>query len=437
MKNPEWITDQFLQAYLQYTEHTEPPKMFHIWAALSGIAACMSRHVWLETGIGNMYGNMYVLLVGPPGTRKSTAINLAVALMRDNTQVKFAPEDTSGQRQGLIAAMVGEEDTLDADLAMLDVADEITQITMLGKIPMSLNSADVHSMHVVASEFGIFIGQNNLDLTRFLLKMWDGENYTYRLKTSECNLQNPLLNLIGGTTPTEISTLLPPEAMGQGFMSRIILTYSPNKYKKLPLSKVKLDVKIKPKLVEVYTWVSNAMQGPMTMSSEAESYLDSIYMDDIRIQDSRFIYYTERRHTHLLKLCMALAAANKRYVVELCDAEQAEAILSYTEESMPEALGEYGLSPLATAKQRMAEFIQHAKGPVTDRVLWIVMQRDIKLIDFRNALSEMINAGKIIQIDTKLGKAFIYNDATYQAIDALAEDSVESSVDDWEMTSDE
>jgi len=422
---PEWVSHDFLRLYLQYTEFTEPPQMMHLWSAVCGISACLGRKCKLDVHLGDMFPNMYVLLVGPPGTRKSTAINTMTKFLRKETEVQFAPDDTSGQRQGLIAAMqTADEEELKDELDLLDGLGFDEQMEKLKNVKVKVNHANRHHMFIAASEFGSFLGQNNLALTRFLIKMWDGETYTYQLKKSKVELEEGLLTMIGGTTATDISMLLPPEAIGQGFMSRIILVYEAKKSRRIPPSKAGVKPELYDAIAERFR-EADKMEGVFTFSKIAAELSDEIYMQDSRINDTRFIYYAERRHTHLLKLACCLAAARGSMEIDEIDIDQAELMLSITEETMPEALGEYGLSPLASAKQKLLEFIQHANGPVTDRVLWLVMQRDMRMVDFRNSLAEMINANKIISIKTKNGMAFLYNDKLQEAIELLSEEPLE------------
>ena len=428
-KEFSWIENEFLFNYLRYTTNVESPRLMHLWAALSGIAATIGRRARINLGIGNLYPNLYVLLVGPPGTRKSTAINTMLRFVKEETKTQIAPDDTSGQRQGLIAALKGaEDDDWKDQVDLLDNTDAVDRVVEhVSDLEMSINDANKHHMYIVASEFGSFLGQNNLALTRFLVKMWDGEDYVYQLKNSKHVLRNALLNMIGGTTSTDIATLLPPEAIGQGFMSRIILIYEARKQRRIPPSKAGVDDNYYEAIAAVFR-EADQMHGMFELSNAANELSDHLYMQDVKINDTRFIYYSERRHTHLLKLSAVLAATRGTMTIEPADIEQADILLSVTEESMPDALGEYGLSPIAAAKQKMLEFIQHANGPVTDRVLWLVMNRDMRLVDFHNALSEMINAGKIIAVDTRNGKAFVYNDRIQEAVAALAEESIEDLI---------
>lgn len=399
------LTNPFVRAHLEYVAQTEPPAEFHAWAAISCMSACMGRHLWTEDGLGRLHGNLYVLLVGPPATRKSTALKLAVRVMQQYTDVRFTPDDTGGQRQGLIQAFI-EHDEEDADesenvsetaaaiAAAASSLDTITNAhTTLGRME------DRHALFAFASEFGIFIGQNNLDFTRFLIKIYDGENYEYKLRAHKAVLRDPILALAGGTTPDDMAVLLPPEAMGQGFTSRIILVYAPTKGRQVPPSQIHLDDTWLDTLSAAYrrTWYD--MHGEMSWAADAAKILDRLYLQGCKIEDTRFIYYAERRFTHLRKVAMTLAAARGSMQITLNDVLDAQLLLQSAEHRMPEALGEYGLSPVAVAKQKLLEYLRHADEPVSERVLWAIMQRDVKLIDFNNMLGALVAADKITAVD--------------------------------------
>lgn len=404
------MQNSFLQEYLEYVEETETPRIMHVWAALSGVGACLGRRVQLPFGITDIYANMFVLLVGPPGVRKSTAINLMQKRLRAATKVRFAPEDTAGARQGLIIALENKDEEADEkDKIELEAAAATLDLETLNGYNITIDSRDAHVMFAVASEFSSFIGYGSREMATFLNKMWDGESYDYKIRTVRHLLHNPLLSVIGGTTPTDIAAALPSSAIGHGFTSRIILVHANKKYKKVPRPP-KLDRKIEKSIDTTFSYLSNTFDGDMKETSAAAELIDELYDVEIKLNDPRFIYYVDRRQQHLLKLSVILAAARRSKSIEKLDIEEANLILTYTEKFMPDALGEFGLSPLSTAKQKMLEFIQHANGPVTTDILWAVMNRDMKTIDFRNSLAELVNSGKIMEAHTSQGQAYIYID---------------------------
>ena len=401
-----------MDLYLQYVEDTESPRIFHIWSALSGVAACLGRRVYFPFGIGPIYGNMYVLLVGPPAVKKSTSINIMSRLLSSATSIKFAPDDTSGKRQGLIKEMEGidtddEEEQLNGEIhAAINAVDFENQ---LGKINIQIpDHRDKHTLYVTASEFNTFIGHNQLDMITFLTKMYDGEAYRYRIKNERSILSDPLINLLAGTTPTNIASALPPESVGQGFTSRIILVFGNKKHRSIPRPSP-LSASLGQEIEETFNWINYNLEGPMEETDKASKYLDELYEDLPKFNDPRFVYYTERRHIHLIKLSMCMAAARRTNKIEYEDVDAAISLLKATEISMPDALGEFGLSPLSAAKQKMVEFIRSANGPVPAGILWQVMQRDMKHLDFQNSLSDLTNSGKIIQANSeRFGVVYIF-----------------------------
>ena len=71
-KAGDWI-----ESFLKLTENTEPPKLYRKWTAISTLASAMRRKCALNWGnVGNFYPNMYIILVGPSGARKTTAMRL-------------------------------------------------------------------------------------------------------------------------------------------------------------------------------------------------------------------------------------------------------------------------------------------------------------------------------------------------------------------------
>lgn len=414
------LNHEFLDTYLEYVEDTESPRIFHIWCAIGGVAACLGRRAYLEFGESAMLPNQFILLVGPPGTRKSTTINILGSLLRASTNIRFAPSDTAGQRQGLIKAIHGgESEEIDEIRRELGSAETV-DLERIASLQLSHDHRDLHAMTVLSDEFGSFIGQGNLDMIRFLNRMYDGVDYEYQIKNENRTLSSPLLNIIGGTTPKDISLTMPIEATGQGFMSRLVLVYGDRKHKEIPRPR-RLRSDLQAQLQERYSLIYNSFSGEIRESDQASRAMDALYNEALPHNDPRFLYYRERRHTHLYKLAICLAAAELSHTIELAHVELARTILRSTEVGMPEALGEYGLSPLASAKQKMVEFIQAANEVVSQDILWIMMQRDMKLVDFQNSLLDLVNAGRIMQIkDPKTQKvAFVYKEKRKTEIESI------------------
>lgn len=412
------LGNEFLDTYLRYTEKTESPRVFHIWSALWGLSSCMGRRVFLQWGDNVIHPNQFIILVGPPAVRKNTAINIMRKHLETATNVRFAPDDTGGQRQGLIAAMANEadEDYAAASAALVDANLSIEALENT-EFNLQIDPRDATAMTIAANELTSFIGLNELKMITFLIKMYDGDNYDYRLKNETRVLRNPLLNLVAGTTPGALAESLPSAAMSSGFTSRVILVFGAQKARSIPRP-VPLPVNEREWLMERLNWINTQFDGEMCENDLGRKLLERIYEEDTEINDPRFVYYEGRRQQHMIKVAMCLAAGEKRRIITETDILLARTILSSTEKGMPDALGEYGLSPLGAAKQSLVEFLQAAKDAISEEVLWAIMNRHMKRTDFVNVLMELGAAGKIIPVTTQSGsKAYVAVDKKKTLLD--------------------
>lgn len=400
----------FLNNYMSMVEETESPRIFHVWSAIWSAATALGRRCWLPFGTFDIYPNHYILIVGSPAARKSTALSLARKLVRQSTGVRFAPADTGGQRQGLVLAMQGDEESQTKEFmgaveigARENSIASLTQLEEITNLPETdeqhqIVEADKHHIAVAASEFSRFIGQNNLQMMDFLVERYDGEDYEYKTRQSSIVLKDTLMNLLAATTPTSLNHSLPPGAGGQGFLSRMILVYGAKKYREIARPSappVELVGLVKATLNDIYYQAN----GAFSETAEARSYSESLYGYGVDIVDSRFTYYAERRYTHLIKLAMVLSATRVGQAGELTltkgDYEEAHRILRATEAGMADALGEFGMNPLAVLKQEILEQMRASQGPLSMQQIIAMFHRDASSRDISETVNDLIRIGQV------------------------------------------
>jgi hypothetical protein len=413
---PEFNTP-YLNHYLQMVEDTESPRIFHIWSAIFAMSSALGRRCFLPFGTFDIFPNHYILLVGTPGTRKTTAANQGKRVLRNSTGVRFAPPDTGGQRQGIIVEMAdtGDEEkeflgsaelgARDNGLASLSDLEEITNDPEDEKLRF-VDSADKHHLAVIASEFSRLVGQNNGSMLDFLGEMYDGEDIWYRTKQSKIQLKNCLINLLACTTPVHINNSLPPAAAGQGFLSRMILVYGAKKYKQVPRPQapdVDLVMRVKDTLSDAYYNLAGAFEE----TPEARAFSESLYGYTLDITDSRFGYYNERRYTHLIKLAMCLCAARGSRVIVRDDYDESHRILRATERGMPDALGEFGMNPLAMLKQEILEQLRANQGPLTMEQIVAMFHRDARSHEIMEVVNDLVRMGQVNPSQARTGSRFL------------------------------
>ena len=418
------LNNPFLSHYFAYVENTEAPRIMHLWSALTAASACLGRHAYFEYGIGNIYPNLYTLLVGPPATKKSTAISLASTFLEEHTMVNFAPDDTAGQRQGLITsirdgrmeddARIDNSNTRISDLPIQEQLDMITNMDVQRiqskrrpTVPTE-EHPDVNTIFIEAKEWGSFLGQNSIDLARFLIKLYDGDNYRYALRHEKLVLHKPLASMLGASTPTDISIILPPEVIGQGLMSRIILVFAASRAQRA--FRAKLNTIAEAFVTDTFRYLWYEFRGKIDETPEAYKLFEQLYDYEIQITDPRFVYYAERRSIHLLKVSMILAACRRSSTIDANDVEEAHYILMETEQTMPDALGEHGLNATTKARQRLLEFIRYINAPITIEQLWYVMQKDMRSVEFEQTMTNLIRSGRVRKVETKEGTMVAYRE---------------------------
>jgi len=380
-----------IDRYLEFTESTEPPPQYHRWAFLSGAAARIGRNLWIPFGHGKIYPNMYVMLVGVPGTRKSTAINLSRKLLGNSGYTKFSYAKTTKQKFLL-------------DLEDANVPKDPTGKVDWGKALEQEIKADSTGVasdnYICCDEFVDFIGINNIEFINLLTTLWDNlPHYDERLKNSKSvRIYDPTINLLGGITPTSFAQAMPAEVVGQGFLSRLILVYGEPPDKKITWPRTPAEDEYKP-FIECFQKLER-LHGEVIITDDAKMVIDAIYQawenpDDIRLQ-----YYGARRLTHLLKLCIVIAALNcstDQVLISRDTVVEANTILSYTELSMHSALGEFGKAKNSEAAQKIVETLANQRGPIAIQDLWKHVCNDLdRITSLVEIISNLQKAGRVV-----------------------------------------
>ena len=376
---------KFFENYFSYVGASEAPTIYHRWSAISMLGALLCRSTWLPFGHGKIYPNQYLMLMGSPGTRKGTAIGIAENLLRDTGFSRFAPDRLSKERF-LMEIKPRDLDLLDTDLESL-----------------TLDSPG--EIYVIADEFADFVGQGGMEFMTMLTKLWDNKDrYEHpKIHGKSIIVTKPTVNILAGNTAQGLSLAIPTEALGNGFMSRIIFIYSEPTGRKITFPKA-VDMDAKDVLLYQLEDIKESIQGPMIVSGEAEALLERMYTEYKTVDDHRFKHYGTRRFTHLLKLCIIFAASDSRLGITAEDALNANTLLYYTELRMPKALGEFGKSRYSDVSHDIIESLGNATRPYTMSDIFKIVSKDLtKITELSDILKNLLAAEKI-QVVTVKGK---------------------------------
>lgn len=345
-----------LDEYLNLVDDTESPTLYHRWCLLTSVGALLNRRTRFEMATGSVYPNMFTILLGPPGARKSTAISMSARILKQAGYRHIANGTTSAE-QFLLDLKLGFD-------AIRVAANDLETLAL--DVPQLLTAPCSHVL-VQAGELQDFLGTSNVTFLTKLTNLWDNpEDYPYRLKSGTMELINkPTISLLGGATQTTFKKMFPLDVIGQGLLSRFMLIHGAGPRKRVFMPKP-LDASLEAEIVEYLKVIGRSPEIPSNYeyTPAAEEFSRVLYESgETEITDLRFQHYANRRNDHYMKLAIIIASMNLHQKIELNDCILANTILTYTEKFMPLALGEFGLDHNAEKTEYLYNLIQrHTTG---------------------------------------------------------------------------
>ena len=384
-------------AYFKYVEDTESPIIFHRWSLLTALGAQLGRSYYLPFGDFRIFPNMYVMLIGEPGTRKSSAVKLARKAVASAGYSKFAFDKTSKEK--FLMDLAGE-----GEVGVPHTVDTLVMDTLFG----AGIGGEPKEVFVVADEFNDFAGTGNLEFFSLLGSLWDWDDeqrpFEQRFKNSKSiQIYQPTVSILGGNTHAGFAACFPPTTIGQGFLSRILLVFSEASGVKIPFPSRPSD-EVRQNLIDCFERIRANVTGESTLTTQAKGMLDTLYRTYKGIDDLRFQHYSNRRFTHLLKMCLLCSAA--RASIEICaeDVVMANTILSFAEHKMPQALGEFGKAKDADVSAKIIAVLTESRTPMDQPAIWKQVQQDLENIDkLSQLLEKLVMANKIQWVQTEQG----------------------------------
>lgn len=365
---------------------TESPFIYHDWCFVSGIATLLGRQAYIPFGFKTQYANLYVCLIGGAGGRKSSAIAVIRSILEQAGYNRFSKERSSKER-------------FIADLAKMDsnipAADFDLNVEMEDEIKQPCE------VLIAAGELQDFLGPCNTDFIGMLTNLFDNlpKYENPKLTGKDVMVYQPTINMLGGCTPTTFTTTFPPEIVGSGFLSRLVMVNGGGARQKLTLPPPP-DTELMNSIIETLGMIRETVRGPMVYTPEAFKMIDTLYTKAKHpLTDPRFDTYINRRHEMLNKLCMIAAAADVSTTITEDHVTFANTLLYVAEMDMPKALGEFGKSDNnAQAEAILSLFDRDALPRDTIQIFKALGSDFNSLTDCAKVVQKLIMTGKLMSL---------------------------------------
>jgi hypothetical protein len=331
------------------------------------------------------HANHYIIFVAPPGiVSKSSTARIAMDLLRQVPGVNFGPDIVTWPK-------------------LVEVFESHTEQFEYGKEFITQCAVTLQS-----SEFGNLVNPQDREMIDLLVDLWDSNTggFTKATKSSGQNMiENPWVNLIACTTPAWIAGNFPEYVIGGGFTSRCLFIYAEKKDKLVayPHLEVPKDLKsVSTLLVQDLQHIALNLVGKYELDADALEWGKVWYRfhyehPPAHLSDDRFGGYLARKQTHLHKLAMVLAAAQRdELVITADDLSLANSAIDALEVDLPKVFSKIGRSQESVQAERFIAFITARPEGVPYAAAYQFIHAhfpDIK--DFENILQGAIRAGFI------------------------------------------
>lgn len=371
--------DSWIQSFIDYTDNLESDPIFRKWAAITVIAAALEQKVWVYT-TSNLYPNLYTFLVGHAGIGKSNTIKAVLNFYRQLPEPMIAP--TSVTMASLVDRMKENKRTI---IQHPNPPDEYNTIL------------------IAADELSAFMHEyKGNELIPGLTTFYDCGPYGQARRTNELNINipRPQVNILTGTTPSNLLQFIPEYAWEQGFTSRILLIYADKK----PLIDIfSLAARSMPADMIHDLKVINGLYGQFGWSQEwAKAMWDWKQAGFIPVPNHpKLRWYNERRHAHMIKLSM-ISSIDRGNRLELTkqDFNNAMFWLLEAEAEMSKIFTTGSATQDSAAFDEVVHFVQkHGTDGVSEHLIWNYARTKIThAYNIKNIMEAIEKSGYLRQI---------------------------------------
>jgi hypothetical protein len=383
------LTD-FVDAYLRYTENTEPMQTYHTFCAISAIAGALERKVYLRLGHQDIFPNFYIALVGPAGwARKGTALDLIRPIIEEagirTMSGAITMEKLSQKLKGAIENYTDPSD---------------------GEIKFQC------AVTFISPELQVFLREKQVDLLARLTDLYDcGATWSYDTKNQGTDyVQGPFFNILSATAPDWIRSMIPDPAVGGGFTRRFIWVVEDDKR---TIPEPSIDKNLEAQLINDLQAIS-LLAGQAKFTEEAHKiFLDWYIQQDkdyregkLAIADPRFSGYCATRATLLLKMSLVCSVSSSSSLwITPEHFYRAKSILEFAEKKMPRAFQSMGQAKYADAVEQIFAFILKRKRASKAEILRL-LYRDIDEAVYDIAVNTLLRM-EVVDVEVNDGKQYI------------------------------
>jgi hypothetical protein len=376
----------FFANYMKYCEGCETPEIYDLWSSLATMSSIVSRRVWVNQGYFRIYPNLYVVLVGPPGGRKTTAMNVCKDMLTELKTINFAA--TCMTKEAMCKYMV------QSCIKTFTIPDS-GQIKEYTPITMCL------------TELSHFLGANSAHMIDFLTTIYDQEFYDAKTKNKGDDIiPAPYLTILACTTPSNITRYLKEDVISGGFSRRTLFAYETDDGEPIPYPEVTPEAQAAWDSCVAYARSLEGICGEFTWDPKAKDWYGKWYCDfhnSLKNHHEQLTRgYLKSKHVQLLKISMLVALAEEHVLVLKRDhLEIALDMLNRLEKNLHKVYEGMGRNELNAISARLIELLETAKRPLPEKEVVGMLYRDADTAEIYSLLNHLHSVGRIVRLEQR------------------------------------
>ena len=273
---------------------------------------------------------------------------------------------------------------------------------------------EYNTLYITADELGAFMHEHDKEAIAVLSAFYDPTPYGQTRRGNDLNIKikSPQVNLICGTTPSNLMSFMPEVAWEQGFTSRIIMVFSDQRT--IGDDFADIDTNLSPELVHDLNRISSLV-GKFEVTS---AYRDAVndwrkIGEPPKPTHPKLIHYCTRRRVHLYKLSMLSAIdRSDTLLLTVDDFNRAMGWLLEVEAEMPDIFKAGAGNADAKAMDEIYHYVLTTqgitKGAVPERKLVNFARNLLPISSLERVIKIMQTAGMIrpVSVDKRTGQTF-------------------------------
>jgi Protein of unknown function (DUF3987) len=389
-------SEDFIENYMTYASGNEVPKSFHVASALATLSSLAARRVWFDQGTFVVYPNLYVVMVGKPSDKKSTAMNIAKKL----SQLCGVPAAPSAVTRERIYELMDSKNTSSSCNQAFVWKDEEVKMSRLALFCNELVTL-------------LSAGGEPLGMIEFLTDIWDKDAHEIETKNKGKNLIiGPCMTMLACMTPDQTQGLLKQSIITGGFSRRCLFITPDGASNPVPLPFITPEQKAAwSKLLEIGKSFDD-VKGPFVMTPECIEFYSTWYLknfEDRQKPNSPLVgYYYNTLPRYVLQVAMLFGLSKDRACREI-NVENTKKAIGWLEPialTLDEIFTGAGRNPLSALQAKIKSVLTASPVPVKLKIIQAQLFDHCNLTELQEVIQHMTSTSQVT-VDTLGGMVVV------------------------------